>query len=64
MVAVSWTSLLGPIIIALIASWLPGLSAGCGGEAGGPLRQADSRWRKGAVNFVAGYAVRELSKIV
>lgn len=47
MAAVGWTSLLGPIVAAIIAPWLPGLSEACGGEVGASLVAAASRWRRG-----------------
>lgn len=44
MVAIGWTSPLGPIVAAIIAPWLPGLSKASGGEVGRPLWQAGLRW--------------------
>ncbi|MCA3443053.1 MAG: hypothetical protein INF52_06705 [Rhodobacter sp.] len=57
--AVGWTSLLGPIMAAIIAPWLPGLSEACGGEVGAPLVAGALALAQGAVNFVAGYLVKE-----
>lgn len=57
--AVGWTSLLGPIVAAIIAPWLPGLSEACGGEVGASLVAGGLALAQGAVNFVAGYVVRE-----
>ena len=37
MAAVGWISLLGYIVAATIAVWLPGLSGACGGEVGASL---------------------------
>ena len=37
MAAVGYTSVLGPIVAAVIAPWLPGLSEACGGEVGASL---------------------------
>jgi hypothetical protein len=59
MAAVGWTSLLGPIVAALIAPWLPGLSDDCGGEVGAFLIGGGLALAQGAVNFVAGYVVRD-----
>jgi hypothetical protein len=44
--AVGWTSLLGPIVAAIIAPWLPGLSEACGGRWGLPSSPGASRWRR------------------
>jgi len=57
--AVGWTSLLGPIVAAIIAPWLPGLSEACGGEVGASLVAGGLALAQGAVNFVTGYVVRE-----
>jgi hypothetical protein len=59
MAAVGWTSLLGPIVAAIIAPWLPGLSEDCGGEVGASLVAGGLALAQGAVNLVAGYVVRE-----
>lgn len=59
MAAVGWTSLLGPIVAAVIAPWLPGLSEACGGEVGASLVAGGLALAQGAVNFVAGYVVME-----
>ncbi|MFC3086709.1 hypothetical protein [Tabrizicola soli] len=59
MAAVGWTSLLGPIVAATIAPWLPGLSEACGGEVGASLAAGGLALAQGAVNFVAGYVVKE-----
>lgn len=59
MAAVGWTSLLGPIVAAIIAPWLPGLSEACGGEVGASLLAGGLALAQGAVNFVAGYMVNE-----
>lgn len=50
---------LGPIVAAIIAPWLPGLSEACGGEVGASLVAGGLALAQGAVNFVAGYLVRE-----
>ena len=47
MAAVGWTSLLGPIVAAIIAPWLPGFSEACGGRWGRRLSRVGSRWRRG-----------------
>jgi hypothetical protein len=54
MAAVGWTSLLGPIVAAVIAPWLPGLSEACGGEVGASLVAGGLALAQGAVNFVTG----------
>jgi hypothetical protein len=59
MAAVGWTSLLGPIMAAIIAPWLPGLSEACGGEVAASLVAGGLALAQGAVNFVAGYLVHE-----
>jgi len=61
MAAVGWTILLGPIVAAIIAPWLPGLSETCGGEVGASLVAGGLALAlaQGAVNFVAGYVVKE-----
>jgi hypothetical protein len=59
MAAVGWTSLLGPIVAAIIAPWLPGLSEACGAEVGASLVAGGLSLAQGAVNFVAGYVVKE-----
>ncbi len=57
--AVGWTSLLGPIVAAIIAPWLPGLSEACGGEVGASLVAGALALAQGAVNFLVGYVVKE-----
>jgi hypothetical protein len=59
MAAVGWTSLLGPIVAAFIAPWLPGLSEACGGEVGASRVEGGHALAQGAVNFVAGYVVKD-----
>jgi hypothetical protein len=59
--AVGWTSLLGPVVGAVVAPWLPGLSEACGGEVGASLVAGGLALVQGAVNFLAGYLVREKS---
>lgn len=59
MAAVGWTSLLGPIVAAIIAPWLPGLSEACGGEVGASLVAGGLAMAQGAVNFASGYLVKE-----
>ncbi len=59
MAAVGWTSLLGPVVAAIIAPWLPGLSQACGGEVGASLVAGGLALVQGAVSFGAGYAARE-----
>lgn len=59
MATVGWTSLLGSIVAAIIAPWLPGLSEVCGGEVGASLVTGGLVLAQGAVNFAAGYVVRE-----
>ncbi len=59
MAAVGWTSLLGPIVAAIIAPWLSGLFEACGGEVGASLVAGGLALVQGALNFVAGYAVRD-----
>ena len=59
MAAVGWSSLLGPIVAAIIAPWLPGLSEACGGEVGAAFVAGGLALAQGAVNFVAGYLVKE-----
>lgn len=59
MAAVGWTSLLGPIVAAIIAPWLPGLSEDCGGEVGASLVAGGLALAQGAVNFVAGYLIKD-----
>lgn len=54
MAAVGWTSLLNPIVAAIIAPWLPGLSAACGGEVGTSHVAGGLAMAQGAVKFVAG----------
>lgn len=54
MAAVGWTSLLGPIVAAIIAPWLPGLCEACGSEIGASLVAGELALAQGAVNFVAG----------
>lgn len=56
MAAVGWTSLLGPIVAYIIAPWLP---EACGGEVGASLVTGGLALAQGAVNFVAGYLIRE-----
>lgn len=46
MAAVGWTSLLGSIMVAIIAPWLLGVAETCEGEVGHHLSPKDSRWRK------------------
>ena len=53
MAAVGWTSLLGQIVAAVIAPWLPGLSDACGGEVGASLVAGGLALAQGVVNFVA-----------
>ena len=60
-VDVGWTSLLGPIVAAIIAPWLPGLSEACGGEVGASLVAGGLALAQGALNFVAGYLMKENS---
>jgi len=57
--AVGWTSLLGPLVAAIIALWHPGLSEACGGEVGASSVAGGLALSQGVVNFVAGYVVRE-----
>ncbi len=57
--AVGWTSLLGPIVAAVIAPWLPGLSEACGGEVGASLVAGGLAMAQGGSNFIAGYLVKE-----
>ena len=59
MAAVGWTSLLGPVVAALIAPWLPGLSEACAGEVGASLVAGGLALAQGAVNFGAGYLIHE-----
>ena len=59
MAAVAWTTLLGPIVAAIITPWLPGLSEACGGEVGGSLVAGGLALAQGAINFVVGYVVRD-----
>lgn len=59
MAAVGWTSLLSPIVAAIIAPWLPGLSEASGGEVGASPLAGGLALAQGAVNFVAGYWVKE-----
>lgn len=59
MAAVGWISLLSPIVAAIIARWLPGLSEACGGELGASLVAGGLALAQGAGSFVAGYVVRE-----
>jgi hypothetical protein len=56
---VGWTSLLGPVVAAIIAPLLPGLSEACGGEVGASLVAGGLAFTQGAVSFGAGYLVRE-----
>ena len=57
--AVGWTSLLGPIVAAIIAPWLSGLSEACGSEVGASLVAGGLALAQGAVSFLAGYVVKE-----
>ena len=59
MAAVGWTSLLGPIVAAIIAPWLPGLSEACGSEVAASLVAGGLALAQGAGSFVAGYVARE-----
>jgi hypothetical protein len=59
MAAVGWTGLLGPIVAAIIAPWLPGLSEACGSEVGASLAAGGPALAQGAVSFLAGYVVKE-----
>lgn len=59
MAAVGWTSLLGPVVAAIIAPWLPGLTEACGGEVGASLVAGGLALAQGTFNFVAGYLIRE-----
>lgn len=63
MAAVGWTSLFGPIVAAVIAPWLPGLSEACGGEVGASLVACGLALAQGVVNFVTGYLVRDQSPL-
>jgi len=47
--------------VSIHAPWLPGLSEACGGEVGASLVAGGLALAQGAVNFVAGYVVREYS---
>jgi hypothetical protein len=62
MVAVGWTALLGPVVAAIVAPWLPGLSAACGGEIVASLSAAAVAAVQGVASFVSGYVVREREK--
>lgn len=62
MAAVGWTSLLGPIVAAIIAPWLPGLSEACGGQVGASLVAGALALAQGAVSFVVGYTTREAAE--
>lgn len=57
--AVGWTSLLGPIVAAIIAPWLPGLSEACGSELSASLVAGGLVLAQGAANFFAGYMAKE-----
>lgn len=57
--AVGWTSLLGPIVAAIIAPWLPGLSEACGSELSASLVAGGLALAQGAANFFAGYMAKE-----
>ena len=59
MAAVGWTSLLGPVVAAVVAPWLPGLSEACGGEVGASLVAGGLALTQGLVSFGAGYVVKE-----
>jgi hypothetical protein len=59
MAAVGWTSLLGPVVAAIIAPLLPGLSDACNGAVGASLVAGALTLAQGAANFGVGYAVRE-----
>ena len=61
MAAVGWTSVLGPIVAAIIAPWLPGLSEACGWEVGASLVAGGLALAQGAVNFVVGYVGKDRS---
>jgi hypothetical protein len=57
--AVGWTSLLGPVVAAMVASWMPGLSEACDGEVGASVVAGGLALAQGGMNFFAGYLVRE-----
>ncbi len=60
--AVGWTSLLGPVVAAIIAPWLPGLSDACGGEVGASLVAGGLALAQGVVSFCSGYMVKERAR--
>jgi len=59
MAAVGWTSLLGPVVAAIVAPWLPGLSDACGGQVGASMVAGGLALSQGLVNFTADYIVKE-----
>ena len=61
MAAVGLTSLLGPIVAAIVAPWLPGLSEACGGEVGASLVAGGLALAQGLLNLVAGAVTKQSS---
>jgi hypothetical protein len=57
--AVGWTSLLGPVVAAIIAPWLPGMSEACGGEVGISLVASSLALAQGLLSLSVGYLIKE-----
>jgi hypothetical protein len=57
--AVGWSAIFGPIIAAIVAPYLPGMSEACGGELGAAIVGAGVAASQGVLSFIFGYKTLE-----